>query len=200
MSGTFPTTISPTSVDIISNQPTLISISDSGRRQARADGGHLWEISLNFPVMRRFEFEPINAFIMSQIGGQGMFKYAPPNKATPLGLAIGAPVVAAPVSAGSSAVAMSGLGNNLTGVLKAGDIITFSSHQKVYMLTADMDSNSSGVGVALIQPDLIQDVAASESVTWSNVAFNVYFDGSYSYKTTAPNLISFKIKFKEAIL
>ena len=198
MSGTFPSTISPISIDIESVQPTLVSTSDSGKRQARYAGGHLWSIALNFPLMRRFEFEPINAFIMSQQGSFESFQYVPPNKAAPLGEWGSAVSVVGAHSAGDSAITMDGFNPNSAAVVKAGDIFKFASHSKVYLVAED-ENSIGNVATLNTVPPIIQNILDNDSVTFLNVPFTVYVDDSHSYKTTAPNLSSYKVKLMESL-
>jgi len=68
MSGTFPSTPKFNSLNVTSIQPTFITRSMSGKRQARQIGGQYWKITATFPPMTRAEFAPINAFIMAQRG------------------------------------------------------------------------------------------------------------------------------------
>ena len=68
MSGTFPSTPKFNSLNVTSIQPTFITRSMSGKRQARQIGGQYWKMTATFPPMTRAEFAPINAFIMAQRG------------------------------------------------------------------------------------------------------------------------------------
>ena len=42
-----------------------------------------------------------------------------------------------------------------TAVLKAGDLIKFNGHSKVYMVQSDIDSDGSGAATVSIEPSLL---------------------------------------------
>tara|TARA_R110000824_G_scaffold343269_1_gene529891 strand:+ start:568 stop:1452 length:885 start_codon:yes stop_codon:yes gene_type:complete len=78
MSGTFPTNPAFNSLKISSFQPTLVSRSISGRRQARQIGGQYWKMTATFPPMKRETFAPIHAFIIKQRGSFESFSIVLP--------------------------------------------------------------------------------------------------------------------------
>lgn len=78
MSGTFPSSPAFNSLNVSSVQPTFISRTISGRRQARQIGGQFWKMTATFPPMTRAEFAPIYAFSVSQRGRYESFSLVPP--------------------------------------------------------------------------------------------------------------------------
>jgi hypothetical protein len=62
MSGQFPTSPVARNAVIRSQQTTIVSITTSGRKQARQIDGQRFAITLQFPNMTRAEFAPIQAF------------------------------------------------------------------------------------------------------------------------------------------
>jgi len=66
MSGQFPTSPVANSANIRSLQRTIVSVTTSGRKQARQIDGQRFAITLDFPPMTRAEFAPIKAFVMKQ--------------------------------------------------------------------------------------------------------------------------------------
>jgi hypothetical protein len=173
MSGTFPSTPTTRSVSISSQQNTIVSTTVSGRRQARQIDGQRFKLALLFPVMTRSEFAPILAFIMKQRSQLESFQYTPATMASTNGLATGVISVAGAISAGVTSCSIDGMGNNLTGVFKAGDFFRFTGQSKVYMCVADVSSNGSGAGTLTFEPPLRTAVSDNAVIIYSNVDFTV---------------------------
>lgn len=177
MSGTFPSTPKPSSVSISSNQNTIVSTTVSGRRQARQIDGQRFRMTVKFPVMKRSQFAPILAFIMKQRSQIESFQFVPPTISTTSGTASTVILTNGAVSAGATSCAIDGMGNNLTGVLKAGDFFRFTGQNKVYMIVADVSSNGSGQGTLTFEPPLRTAVSDNVAIIYSNVDFTVGLTG-----------------------
>lgn len=194
MSGTFPTEPSPAAVDLSGDSAVTVSTSSSGKRQARKSAGHLWMAALSWSIMPRAALAPIFAFANAQDGSFDSFQIVLPNYATPLGTGAGSPVSGS-AAAGASSVSSSGW----TGVgdyLKAGDILKFANHSKVYMCTADVNSGSLTVE---FKPALIASVSGT-SIIVNNVPFTMSLDDDVlDWKGSAPNLAKISMKMKESL-
>lgn len=173
MSGTFPSTPTTRDVVISSQQNTIVSTTSSGRRQARQIDGQRFKLTLRFPVMTRAEFAPILAFIMKQRSQLESFTYTPATMEDTLGSASTTISVNGAISAGATSCSIDGMGNNLTGVLKAGDFFRFTGHSKVYMCVADVSSNGSGAGTLTFEPPLRTAVSDNVVIIYNNVDFTV---------------------------
>jgi hypothetical protein len=173
MSGTFPSTPTTRSVSISSQQNTIVTTTASGRRQARQIDGQRFKLILSFPIMTRSEFAPILAFIMKQRSQLESFQYTPATMASTNGVATGVISVAGAISAGATSCSIDGMGNNLTGVLKAGDFFRFTGQTKVYMCVADVSSNGSGAGTLTFEPPLRSNVTDNAVLIYNNVDFTV---------------------------
>ena len=108
MSGVLPTSPIFASLDLKSDQPVLSDASESGKRQSRITGGHLWKMRLRYPPMTQAEFAPIDAFIMSQDGGYGDFDITYPlaNQGTWL---TDSPAIVGAHAAGVTSITVGGL-------------------------------------------------------------------------------------------
>lgn len=203
MSGSFPVTtyVDPYEVDLTYSQPTDVSLAESSKRQARITAGHLWKMRLKYPAMTRAEFAPIYAFSISQRGELDNFTITLPQFDTPQGVATGTPLVDGAHSAGDSSIDIDGWTASTTGIIKAGDVLKFANHAKVYMVTADADSGSgAGLASVSIEPPLIDDLIDNEAVTVNNVPFTVAFDGSIrKFKTQAPQMQAYEINLIESL-
>jgi hypothetical protein len=163
MSGTYPTTPVFSSLNFTSEYFNLSSQTISGRMQVRNIGGQRFRFTASYPPMSRSEFGPVNAFIMSQRGMAETFSIVLPEASTKSGNATGTLSANANAAIGATSVAVTGI----TGTIKAGDLIKFANHTKVYMVTADR----AGAGTLTFFPGLVSAVVSSEGITYNNVPF-----------------------------
>lgn len=224
MSGSFPTSPAPSSVDISSEYQTLVTTAQSGKRHARKLGSHRWKMRVSFPTMTQAQFREIIAFCMEQEGEYGTFTFTSPESNTPRGVATGAPVVNGDTSAGSNILYVNGIDISITDAVKAGDYFKVSGHNKVYMVTSDANSGSTsyllkedggkilkedGGGILLestgqatfsFYPALLYDVADNETVTLTNVPFTMALSNDVQrFAVRPPLLYSYEIDLIEVI-
>jgi hypothetical protein len=199
MSGTFPTSPEPADIKVSSFTPTLVSQTQSLKRQVRRRGGHRWAFDVNFPPMNRSEFAPVYAFCIAQRGQFETFTFVPPVVSDPQGTATGTPLVNGAQSAGDNTIVTDGWSNSIT-CLKAGDFVKFAGHNKVYMVTADATSDGSGNSTLTIEPPLLADVADDESITVADVPFTVALvSDMQEFAAGPPNLYEFSLQLIEVI-
>ena len=92
-----------------------------------------------------------------------------------------------------------------TGTLLAGDLIKFSNHSKVYMITEETNLDGSSVDVINITPGLVSSVAPADgstlvTVTYDNVPITVMAeDDIIEFTTDTKGLYTFQQKFREVI-
>ena len=198
MSGTFPSSPAPSSVTISSNQNTIVSITSSGRRQARQIDGQRFRLTAKFPVMSRTEFAPILAFIVKQRSQVESFQFVPPTLDDALGVASGVISVNGAINAGVTSVAIDGMANSTNGVFKAGDFFRFTGQTKVYMVMADVNSNGSGQGTLTFEPPLRSNVADNAVLIYSNVDFTVGLTGDVQeFNISTENYYQYEIELIE---
>ena len=186
----YPTTPKFSAVGMESVDPTLFSVTTSGRQQSRKTGNQKWKFTASYPPLTRTEFAPVWAFLLSQSGRHGIFTIVLPELSTTSGTATGT-VTTSSSPVGDSSVTVAGL----TGDLKAGDFIKFSGHDKVYALTADRSGN----GSMAIAPALIYAVT-TDTVIYTNVPFTVRMSNDIqSYKVGKDMLFSNEVDMMEAI-
>lgn len=199
MSGTFPSSPLPTSVEVSSTSPTLLDMTHSGRRNSRQLGSQKWSLECSFPsTMSRAQFMPLFAFALSQAGRFGTFSFVSPDLATPQGGAGGSPKVDGAGQTGTS-VNTDGWTPS-TNVLKAGDILKYSGHNKVYMMTEDADADGSGDATLVHYPPLMAAIGNNEVIAVLNVPFTVQLaDDVSKYAVRGPLLYNFKMSMMEVI-
>jgi hypothetical protein len=186
----YPTSPAFNAVNLESINNNVFSEAVNGRMQSRKLGGQQWAFTAIYATMTRTEFNPVFAFIVSKSGRHGVFTVVPTGISTTNGTASGTITTTAAAS-GATSVTVSGI----TGDLKAGDVVKFSGHDKVYMLTADR----SGAGAMAITPPLIEAVG-TETVTYTNVPFTVRLANDVqSYKVSSGMFYKYEVDFIEAL-
>ena len=178
MAGTFDTSIVRTE-EISSIWLTYPQRSLSQQRFAVRQTGHRWEISVGTRPMERADWQKLMAFHSRQRGQYNTFSYTPVSMAAPLGSLAGSTysVVVSGTShtAGGTTVTFSGLPNSAI-VLKAGDLLKFANHVKVYAVeSTSVTSSTSGTATVTLFPELVSTLTSSEAVTYQNVPFTMAF-------------------------
>jgi len=198
MSGTFPTSPAFNSLSIGSVQPSFISRSISGRRQARQTHGQYFKMTATFPPMTRAQFAPIHAFVLKQRGQYESFQVIPPVVGVGLGSPAGTPLVNGADQTGRSVVT-DGWSNSIV-IFKAGDYLKFANHDKVYTVSADVSSNGSGAATIAIEPALITSPATDSAITYTSVPFTVALTSRVQeFSTGTTGLFEFEIDLEEVL-
>jgi len=200
MSGTFPTTPAPISIEVQSIEPTLVSVSNNLRRQVRSRGGQRWLFKCVFPTLARADFDPIFAFSVAQRGQFEKFNWVPKTIGTTRGNSSESPVVNGALAAGVTTAAIDGLTASTSNILRSGDFFKFSGHTKVYMVTSDMSSNGSGTATLNFTPRLESAVGDNETLTIASVPFQVSFASDVrQYTTDVSSYYQYEIDLVEVI-
>ncbi len=196
MSGVFPITAGFETLDWQSNTNSRVSVSVSGKTQRIKTGQQFWSFKLKSPAMTRAEVMADFAFIVKQDGQVESFTIVPPTVSSARGTASGTITINATYAAGQSLVK----GNGGSGTLLKGDLIKFSNHDKVYMITEDTNMDASSQDFFNIYPPLTTAVTNSTTVTYDNVPVKVYFDkDEQKYITQADGTFKYEIVMNEEI-
>lgn len=188
MSGALPTSPAASTGKLRSLQPTRVSVSHSLKRSTRTTGAQRWLVDLTWNGLTRAQVKPLEAFVIGQQGQAGTFTVILPGHEAPAGVGTGTPLVKGAGQTGR-AVTIDGWTPSITGILKAGDLIKFSGHTKVYMVTADASSNGSGDTTVAIEPALMAAIADNEAVIVSNVPITVSMAGDLVESIFQPPLL-----------
>ena len=192
MSGTYPTTPIFSTIGFRSVNYNLSSQSITGRTQVRNIGGQRFEFSAQYTRMTRSEFAPILVFTMAQRGSAETFTIVLPQISSKSGDASGTILVNGAADIGATTVGVDGV----TGTLKAGDMVKFANHSKVYMLTADR----AGDGNISIQPALRVAVPNDNAVTFDSVPFTVRLNNDVQeFNLGSASLVDYEIDMIEAV-
>lgn len=208
MAGTFPTA-GFTAAELKSNTNSRLTESISGKTQRIKSGAQYFSIKMKSPPLTRSEFNAIYSFIIQQDGQVESFTIVPPEISSTTGTMAGTMTVSSvssadplmDVNAGSNAV---GVVEDSTaeGTLKKGDLIKFSNHDKVYMVTEDFTlSNDSSVQPLKFHPPLTTSVVGgSTTITYNNVPFKVFFmTDELSYEVQNDGLYRYEISVREEL-
>lgn len=148
----YPTTPTPMAATVTSFSPTLVSVTNSLRRQVRSRGVQVWQLDLMYGAMTRANFAPLWSFLVSRAGQASSFTVSLPGLGTPRGTAAGSPVVNGSGQSGTALITDGWTINS--GVLKKGDFIEIEGDKKIYQVTADATSNGSGQATLSLFPAL----------------------------------------------
>ena len=175
MSGAFPISTSKfETLGIKSIQSTIISKSISGKKLSRTIDSQRWAFTASIITAKRSDvYGELMAFIIKQRSGKENFTIIPPEIEDARGSETGSVLVNGAQSAGDTTIAMDGFAGDGAGRFKTGDFIKFASHDKVYMVVADVTS-SSNASTVTIEPPLITALADDSAVTYDNVPFTVH--------------------------
>jgi len=196
MSGVFPISAGFETLDFQSNTNSRVTVSVSGRSQRLKSGEQFWSFKLKSPGMTRAEVMADFAFIVAQDGQVESFTIVPPTISSTRGSASGTVTVTQAYAAGLKTVRA----NGGSGTLKTGDLIKFSNHDKVYMLTADVNMDASSEDTIAFYPPLTTAVTSSTTITYNSVPLKVYLDkDQQKYNTQANNIYKYEITLNEEI-
>ncbi len=175
MSGAFPISTSKfETMGFSSIQSTIISKSISGKKLSRTIDSQRWAFTISIITSTRSTaYGELMAFIVKQRSGKENFTIIPPELEDARGNETGSVLVNGNQSAGDTTIAMDGFAGDGAGRFKAGDLIKFASHDKIYMVISDVTSSSNAATVT-IEPPLIADIANDSAVTYDNVPFTVH--------------------------
>ena len=197
MSGQFPTSPNFRSLNFKDNRPTLLNQTLSGKKQVRQIGSQYFSFTVQMPPLQQEKAQEVFAFLQKQKGSFEDFTIVAPLDNLGAGKAETDIQVVGAHTSGDASIALDGFSASQTGALKAGDIIKFANHSKVYMVQSDIDSDGSGALTVLISPNLVASLADNEAVTVNKPSFTVYLESDdimYSRDASGFTSISFDVR------
>ena len=175
MSGAFPiSNANFSTMGIKSIQNTILSKTISGKKLARQIDGQRFAFTARIITAKRSDvYGELMAFIMKQRSSKENFTIKPPEVEDARGNETGTVLVNGVHAVGDTTIAMDGFAGDGAGRFKAGDLIKFASHNKVYMVVEDVTSSSNAATVT-IEPPLTTALTDDSVVTYDNVTFTVH--------------------------
>jgi hypothetical protein len=171
---TFPRTILPRRVSPANFPGPMISEGETGKLQLRAftNAGRRWRET--FSALSTADAATLGflATIHDYWRSGTIFDISHRMYLTPKGVATGTPLVNGASQTGASLVT-DGWSANVTGILKAGDVIKIAGLNLVYDITADVNSNASGQATLSLSPPIFsgQSPADNAALTVTGVLF-----------------------------
>ena len=200
MSGQFPTSPNFRSINFKDNRPTLLNQTLSGKKQVRQIGSQYFSFTVQMPPLQQEKAQEVFAFLQKQKGSFEDFTIVAPLDNLGAGKSETDIQVVGAHTSGDASIALDGFSASQTGALKAGDIIKFANHSKVYMVQSDIDSDGSGALTVLISPNLVASLADNEAVTVNKTSFTVYLENNeIMYSTDASGFYSISFDVREVI-
>lgn len=158
-----------------SEQKTLVSTTDSGKTFRRQVDGQRWTFTVSYPLKTRSDFAPIQAFIIKQRSQKEDFTITFPSYLNAQGSETGTVLVNGVHAVGDTTITVDGHAGDTAGSFKAGDLIKFAGHSKVYMIVEDV-TPSSNASTLTIEPPLTTALADDEGTVYDSVPFTVHLN------------------------
>ena len=200
MSGAFPTTKNPTVFNFASNRPNSTTYTLSGKRSVKQFAAQYFSFSVQMPPMKQSEFQAFHAFLVKQKGSFDTFTFQYPLNNLGADKNNASVVVNGVHAIGDSTIAMDGFTVSTNDVFKAGDLIKFNGHNKVYMVTGDANSSAGGAATISIEPPLQAALANNEDIDTNQPSFTVALvQDDLLYATDASGFFSLSFDVREVL-
>jgi hypothetical protein len=195
---TFPS-IQPTSAQMRKINPTRITTTLNGIEQRESSAGQYFALILEFNNLSQSEQRQIQGLFAETGGAVQTFDYQLPDFiGDSTGTYSAGISMTSTYGAGVSTVLINAGGSAID--LQAGDVVTFTGHDKVYMLTADTVLDSGSNYILKIDPPLRAGVSATTAVTHKNVTMKARFASDNQEFDVDPNLYAnFSIEIVEVL-
>lgn len=200
MAGAFPTTTKPRVFNFMSNRPNNTAYTLSGKRSVKQFSAQYFSFSVELPPMNQTDFMPFYSFLVKQKGSFESFTFQYPLNN--LGSDKNATITVNGAHAiGDSTISLTGFTANTSGVLKAGDLLTFAGDTKVYMITADVDTGvAETTKTVSIEPPLQTALANTDAVVTNQPSFTVALaQDDVLYTTDASGFFSLSFDVREVL-
>lgn len=151
----YPQHIAPSSFTIFSTAQTTSTTTQSLRRIVSTRGGHRFGLKFNYAPMTKEEFLPIWAFLIKQAGQFGSFSIAMPNQEPRGSLSTQASLtLQTNADTTGNSVTIKNFNTSQTNVVRVGDYFSFNGSAKLYIATADVNSDASGLATIPLYPNI----------------------------------------------
>lgn len=164
--------------------------------------GAFWRCTVSYDALTMVQARTLSAFFAQLEGAGGRFYFSPPHLKTARGIATGTPLVAGASQTGSSLVT-DGWTPSQTGILKAGDLISFASGtgRELHEIIADANSGAgAGASTLSIKPPIRVSPADNAAITVSSASCVMMLEDDEvgSYDLRPGPIASITIAMREA--
>lgn len=197
---TFPIT-DFTNMSMRSINPTRVTTVLNGIEQRSAIGAQFFQFTATFANLSKLDQRKLMGFIDEVKGPLTEFDLALPDY---LGDSTGAHTAAITLNAGFAigATSVTATASATAGVilLRAGDLITFASHKKIYSVKADVTQPGAGAATVTLTQALRSAVLTATAIKHQNVVASVRFINEINEFSVDQNeFASFQIEFNEVL-
>jgi hypothetical protein len=194
----FPNIV-PQNITLESVTPTIVLKTINGREQRTQVAGQYFTFTSTFGNLSEEEGKALLGFIGEVRGNLTTFTmvFDGSNLGNSSGVYSGS--ISATGSANASTVTATSSATSGNNVFKAGDLIKFANHNKVYMVTATVNATTGGALSIPISPPL-RTAVSSTAVTHKSVPITVRLAEDVNGFTMDPSLFSsYDMKFIEVL-
>ena len=173
----------------------------SGRIIRSTSATTLWKGTLELVSLTVADFKQIQGFIAKAKTSVNDFTIEIPEISFRTATdTVGTLTVSGNYGQGSSQVEVTtDQGNINATALKMGDVIKFSGHSKVYMVTEDAVLDSAGFAISF-EPALVLQVNNGETVAYDNVPFKVIMSSDLQeYQYNVDGTVNYRMDVEEVI-
>lgn len=195
----FPSSVKFANATLTSNTPTLRTKSISGVETRTSVGTQYFQIQGSFVNLEQADLRLLSAFLVD--GSVNSFELPLPQELGNVGgTDYGTLNINANATAGSTSVTIQSPDFSTGTIIKAGQLVRFSStHDKVYMVTSDLVL-SSNTGTLNIFPALTTAVTTADDLNYRSIKMKVRLaNDNMAAAISTAQLSTFDILFEEVI-
>ena len=190
--------LTPNAMSITSINPTKVTSSLNGIEQRIASTGQYFRFVGTYSNLPQASQRAIFAHIQSQAGPLNAFTISLPTYMGNSTAGFTGTLTAVTETVNDPVITATASSNN-TAVLKAGDLIKFSNHNKIYTVTNNVTSGAGGSCTINIFPALKQSIT-SGTITHIGVQPTVrYASDNAEFSLGADQFTSFTLEFIEVL-
>jgi hypothetical protein len=203
MSTNYPTSPSFQAVDFQLNSPGLATESFSGKLRRVSIGTQYYTFAVRYPNMTARDFGPVAAFISRQRGSFFAFDIVLPSISFSKGqnyAFINDPqtVSAQALPVGTTVIPLNNLGSDKQEIMRAGDLVRFLNHNKVYMLAENLNSNVAGEGTMTLTTGTLSPLPIGTKFISTAVPIRaVLEDFQQEYNVTFGGITTMELRMRE---
>ena len=181
--------------------PTRVTTVLNGIEQRSAIGAQFYQFTAEFANLSKSDQRKLMAFIDEVKGPLTEFDLALPDYlGDSTGAHTGAITVASTAAVNATSVSVSASATAGVILLKAGDLIKFASHKKLYSVKADVVQPGVGNATITLTQALRSSVTGSTAVTHKDISANVRFAGDINeFSVDQSEFASFSLEFNEVL-
>jgi len=181
--------------------PTRVTTTINGLEQRSSLSAQYYQLTVNFENLTQSDQRQLLAFIDEMRGPLTAFDITLPDYLGDRTGAVYSIAVRTTTSAGATSVPITASGApNGSIVLKAGDLIRFSNHNKVYSVASNVSITSTNGTITLTTPLRSGVTATTHTVTADNVSMSVRFTNDINeFQIGADLYPSFSIELQEVL-